>query len=156
MWEQEVGVRWQDVELVPPSHQSRGEKTLFDESQMIAEKRTRLTCSWPLVCQVLAWQPHTWTSTINSTCGAYERSWGNGPCGKKGKEIKLRNRPWVSAEWEHCHSLFLCHFFRPWATRWPGAMSFVHSQVEMGNLRGLEKRYRKRSAFEDHPGCDNS
>lgn len=57
------------------------------------------------------------TSTINSTCGAYERSWGNGPCGKKGKEIKLRNRPWVSAEWEHCHSLFLCHFFRPWATR---------------------------------------
>lgn len=43
----------------PPSHQSGGEKkTLFDESQMIAEKRARLTCSWPLVCQVLAWQPH--------------------------------------------------------------------------------------------------
>ena len=30
-------------------------------------------------------------------------------------------------------------------------LSFVHSQVEMGNLHGLEKRYTKRSAFEDHP-----
>ncbi|KAK2113762.1 hypothetical protein P7K49_008028 [Saguinus oedipus] len=30
----------------------------------------------------------------------------------------------------------------------------VHSQVEMGNLHGLEKRYRKRSAFEGHPLCD--
>lgn len=29
--------------------------------------------------------------------------------------------------------------------------SFVHSQVEVGNLHGLEKRYRKRKAFEDHP-----
>lgn len=30
-------------------------------------------------------------------------------------------------------------------------VSFVHSQVEMADLHGLEKRYRKRSAFEDHP-----
>lgn len=30
-------------------------------------------------------------------------------------------------------------------------LSFVHSQVEMGNLHGLEKRYRKKRALEDHP-----
>lgn len=34
-----------------------------------------LTCSWPSVCQALAWRPHTWASTTNSTCGAYERNW---------------------------------------------------------------------------------
>lgn len=30
-------------------------------------------------------------------------------------------------------------------------MSFVHSQVEMGNLHGLEKRYRKKECFRGPP-----
>ena len=33
----------------------------------------------------------------------------------------------------------------------PAQKSFVHSQLEVGNLHGLEKRYRERRAFEDHP-----
>lgn len=71
---------------------------------------------------------------------------------KKGTEIKLKNRPQVSAQGRSTATNCPCAISSdPGPPDGQEQMSFVHSQVEMGNLHGLEKRYRKRSAFEDHP-----
>lgn len=159
MWRQEGRWGWQDGELWvrAPDRSGKVKHTVWSsiKTNRSLQRRGRdwLTCSWPSVSQALAWRPHTWASTTNSTCGAFERkNQGHGPWVKKGRERKLRSRPHVSAQVGstaiHCPCAISSDPGPPDGQR---QVSFVHSQVEMGNLHGLEKRYRKRSAFEDHP-----
>lgn len=44
----------------------------------------------------------------------------------------------------------------PGSARWLEALSFIHSQVEIGNLRGLERRYKKEVLSRATPVVDNS
>lgn len=68
---------------------------------------------------------------------------------EKGKGDKAEEQTsFLSTRWELCPCAISSD---PRPPDGQEQMSFVHSQVEMGNLHGLEKRYRKRSAFEDHP-----
>lgn len=74
---------------------------------------------------------------------------GKWPLTEEGKEDKAEEQTsCLSTTWEHCPYAISSD---PGPPDGQEQMSFIHSQVEMGNLHGLEKRYRKRCVLEDHP-----